>query len=157
MSSEMPFQDPHNWVGTTPQDADTHYSIHCSSTQWLQLIHIAPLWKLLDCLFKRLCWAPRPALSSATIWTTGENLFVTDWHLQHLLRATVPSWFISYTPVNCLSGNVFNPSSLLCRPPTDSSSPYGQIRARTWGWLFWAHHISRRSIFTTPAGTLETA
>lgn len=75
MSSEMPFQDPHNWVGTTPQDADTHYSTHCSSTQWLQLIHIAPLWKLLDCLFKPLCWAPRPALSSATIWTAGENLF----------------------------------------------------------------------------------
>lgn len=41
--------------------------------------------------------------------------------------------------------------------PPDSSSPYGQMCARMWGWLFWAHHISRRSIFTAPAGTLETA
>lgn len=34
----------------TPPTADTHYSIHCSSTWWLQLIHIAPLWNLLNCL-----------------------------------------------------------------------------------------------------------
>ena len=33
MSSEMPFQDPHNWVGTTRRDTDTYHSIYCSSTE----------------------------------------------------------------------------------------------------------------------------
>lgn len=71
------FQDPHNWVGTTLQDADTHYSIHCSSTEWLQLIHIAPLWKLLDCL---LNLSAELSGRRSVLWRLDSGrVFVCDW------------------------------------------------------------------------------
>lgn len=68
MSSEMPFQVPHNWVGTTPQDADTHYSIHVvahkdSSRFTLPPPHV----EFARLSLKPLCWALRQALSSVAI------------------------------------------------------------------------------------------
>lgn len=62
MSSEMPSQDPHNRGGTTCRDADTHYSIYCSSTQRLQLIPIAWLRNFAQLPQTPPCCALRQAL-----------------------------------------------------------------------------------------------
>lgn len=72
----MPFFKTHTTESVLRHKMQTtHYSIHCSSTQWLQLIHIAPVWNSLDCLLKPLCWALRQALGSVAIGRRGGFLF----------------------------------------------------------------------------------
>lgn len=68
MSSEMPFQVPHNWVGTTPQDADTHYSIHVVAHKDSSRFTLPPpRVEFARLSLKPLCWALRQALSSVAI------------------------------------------------------------------------------------------
>lgn len=100
----MPSQDPHNRGGTTCRDADTHYSIYCSSTQRLQLIPIAWLPNFAQLPQTPPCCALRQALVFVFFvfsffvfcsdWTAGEFLLAVGRHLNwghlHLSSALSP-------------------------------------------------------------------
>lgn len=112
MSSEMPFQVPHNWVGTTPQDADTHYSIHVVAHKDSSRFTLPPP----RVEFARLSLNLSAELSGrhSVLWRLDSRpVFSFDWH------ACVIYWGqlylgMSITPVDLSQWRCFYSSSLLC-------------------------------------------
>lgn len=117
------FQDPQNWVSTTLQDADPHYSVlRCKmqspTTPSTVVAHNDSIW------FTLPLYGNCPAVSSPSllrsqtgaqfcdIWKAG--LFVCNWlTLSPFSEATVP-WFINSTSGLVSVEMLFVPSSLLC-------------------------------------------
>ena len=85
------------------------------------------------------------------IWKAGLFLFAIDWHFHNFLRQ--PYLGSSITPVDLSQWRCYLFPLLYYAVSLDSSSPYGQLFSRMQAVLFRAHYISRRSIFTAPAGT----
>lgn len=142
MSSEMPFQDPHNWVGTTPkmQKPTTSLSVVAhNDSSWF--IH-CPSVELFDCTIN---FSGR---QDKRLW------FATDWQFLHLRRAAVP---VRPHLGSSMTVDVFYPSSLLsCHSgPPWALQDYSIAGCRVDCSEFTP--VCRESIFTAPAGTVEKA
>lgn len=124
----MPFQDPNNWVGTTPkmQTPTTPSTVVAhKDSSWFT----SPLSGICSTVTYTSLLSSQAGAQFCGDWTVGQFLLI-DWHFVHLLRRTVP-WFINDI------GGLVSPSSLLCHHP---SSP-GQLcrRMQDWTILSWPH------------------